>query len=86
MQVTSDVENISAESKLKVIKDYSTEARSSTLCIDYVWSGSTEKQSFFNFLFEEALLRSMNIVGKPVEEHRSELKEELLHEIKIKEL
>ena len=37
-------------------------------------------------LFEESLLRDLNFIGKPIETLRSELKEELLREKKLKEL
>ena len=74
------------KSKLKLIKDNLIKATSLPLSINYIQSTSTEKQSFLTFLFEELLLYNINIIGKYVEELQSELKEELLHKIKIKEL
>jgi len=86
LSITNDIRDITSKSKLLTIDNDKSEATSSPYSIDYQWSNDAEKSTFMTLLFEEALLRNVNFVGKSLEDLRNELKDELFKECKLKEL
>ena len=52
--------------------------------VDCMWTSNQEKHNFMSLLHEEAFLREINCIGKSLEQLRSELKEELQRELKLK--
>ena len=84
--IASNTKQILSEIKLKFKSNNSMEVRYLPLSIDYEWLESIENQSFITFLFKEALLHDINIIEKSIEELQSKVKEEVLHNINMKEL
>ena len=79
-QTSIDCEQISNDSKLQLIDNDKSEAKSTNTSIDFIWSTESEKRSFVNLLFQEALLRELHFIGESIEELRFELKEEFIRE------
>ena len=85
-QISMDCDQIANDSKLQLTDNDMSEAKSSNASTDFIWSTESEKRSFMNLLFQEAMLRELHFIGKSIEELRFDLKEELIREKKLKEL
>ena len=79
-QMRVDCEAISDHSILLLTTNDMSEGNSDPCYIDFSWSTDTGKSTFRSFLLKEELLRDLNVIGKSLEELRSEVKAELERE------